>query len=546
MTVGGSIPGLLAASLAAACLMWPRTAPAKPEMSELGEAWRRLESYEVSGARGVIDGFLAKNPDDPTAVYLSARAAFYAGDYQKAVTLLGKTGRIKVMGMDEDFRQLAEDTAAAVSTLSPSPGEHFVLTLDERKDWVLAKPALEVLEKSYSLLGGIFGVYPEGPVRVEIYPDPDDFQKVSSLSKRDIETSGAIGICKYNKIMMLSPRCLAAGYRWKDTLAHEYLHYLVVRLTGNNAPIWVQEGVAQYFENRWKGNASTYLWPVGAALLAKAIEEGNLVPFEAMDPSLVKLDSMAQVSLAFAECATAVDYLLSRAGSEGFLAFLRRIGTLAPGLTRQALRETMGLEFTEFEKAWKAHVAGLGLRKIEHLSLPDFRLAGEAAERDILDEIKSQTARNYLLLGDQMRKGGRLKPALVEYKRAYRDSPGSPYIINKVAVASVLLEDYETAFEYLGKALEMAPDYPWSYLNYGDALVRSGKPQEALRYLREYNEINPYNPGVYVLSGRAHSLGGRKDAALADWETAVRLAPSNDRLREEIEVLKRELQQSGG
>ena len=82
--------------------------------------------------------------------------------------------------------------------------------------------------------------------------DSDVLPGFESRRPRDIEVSGAIGICKFNKIMLLSPRNLARGYRWTDALSHEYIHYIVVQLSHNRAPIWLHEGIAKYFESAWR------------------------------------------------------------------------------------------------------------------------------------------------------------------------------------------------------------------------------------------------------------------------------------------------------
>jgi hypothetical protein len=35
-------------------------------------------------------------------------------------------------------------------------------------------------------------------------------------------------------------------------LSHEYIHYIVVQLSHNRAPIWLHEGIAKYFESAWR------------------------------------------------------------------------------------------------------------------------------------------------------------------------------------------------------------------------------------------------------------------------------------------------------
>src|SRR5437899_6899078 len=175
---------------------------------------------------------------------------------------------------------------------------HFRSLLDPEKDAALVPYLSEVLERSYTRLGDIFELLPTEKIRVEVFPTPDLFYPASSLSARDIEVSGAIGICKFNKIMLLSPRNLAHGYRWTDSLSHEYIHYIVVHLSDNHAPIWLHEGMAKFFESAWRLPPGTGLDRRSESLLAHALKHNCFVGFINFDPSLVKIVTNYQVQLA--------------------------------------------------------------------------------------------------------------------------------------------------------------------------------------------------------------------------------------------------------
>ncbi len=97
-----------------------------------------------------------------------------------------------------------------------------------------------------------YGFHPREKIRVEIFPDTKAFYYASTLSARDIEVTGAVGLAQFNKLMVLSPRALVHGYRWLDAISHEYMHYLIMKLTANKAPIWFHEGLAKYEETRWR------------------------------------------------------------------------------------------------------------------------------------------------------------------------------------------------------------------------------------------------------------------------------------------------------
>ena len=71
--------------------------------------------------------------------------------------------------------------------------------------------------------------------------------------------------------MLLSPRNLARGYRWTDALSHEYIHYIVVQLSYNRAPIWLHEGIAKYFESAWRLPQVAWLDRRSESLLAHAV-----------------------------------------------------------------------------------------------------------------------------------------------------------------------------------------------------------------------------------------------------------------------------------
>src|SRR6185436_16415221 len=97
-----------------------------------------------------------------------------------------------------------------------------------------------------------FGHRPEGKIRVEIYPNKEDFSKASTLSLETLERSGAIGICKFHRLMIMTPQALPIGYRWLDALSHEYIHLTVNEMSASKAELWLHEGTARYFETAYR------------------------------------------------------------------------------------------------------------------------------------------------------------------------------------------------------------------------------------------------------------------------------------------------------
>ena len=118
-----------------------------------------------------------------------------------------------------------------------------------------------------------YGFQPKEKIRIEIFPDTRAFYFASSLSARDIEVAGAVGMAEFNKLMVLSPRALVHGYRWLDAISHEYMHYLIMKLTANKAPY----GSTRGWQNmrRPDGEAVLLISPPSTDLLARALAEGS-------------------------------------------------------------------------------------------------------------------------------------------------------------------------------------------------------------------------------------------------------------------------------
>src|SRR5256885_17065872 len=97
------------------------------------------------------------------------------------------------------------------------------------------------------------GFSPRARNGVEVYESAQALARVSPLTVAEIKASGTIALCKYNRLMITTPRALIRGYPWIDTLSHEFVHYLVTKKGRGNVPIWLQEGLAKFLETRWRG-----------------------------------------------------------------------------------------------------------------------------------------------------------------------------------------------------------------------------------------------------------------------------------------------------
>lgn len=479
-----------------------------------------LDAWRIAEAESLAANALRDNPRAARALEFDGQVKFYQGRYAEALKSLEQALAIDSQDRRRQaLKLLTQQTEDAVKALTRYESQHFILYVDDKRDGILVPYALEVLENSYTAIGAELGFYPKEKVRVEIAPDAASFNAISTLSLRDIEETGAVGICKFNKLMIISPRALSLGYRWADSLSHEYIHYAIVGLTNNQAPIWLHEGIARFYETRWRkparssDTAEDYLTPANQTLLVQALKTNQFVGFNNMEPSLIHLETPEQVQLAYAEAASAIDYLNQSKGRDGVRDIL---AALINQSTPQAIEKTLAMSYDTFLERWKGFLKDKDLKEIEGSRVRRLRVkkdAGEETEAVELKEIHSVVARNRTHLADQLLEKGRPVAAIQEYKRALQASPHSPIILNKLGRVLIQMNRQEEALGALRTAIELDPDNANTLVQLGRIYHAQKNYQEGRAALEEAVQINPYNPLIYRLLNEIYTASGEKEKA---------------------------------
>jgi len=116
----------------------------------------------------------------------------------------------------------------------------------------------------------------------------------------------------------------------KQVLAHELTHAVIFRILGDHArklPLWVNEGLAKYESEKYHGSDDD--------LLADAAAGGGLIPLVDLRHAFPRDRS----SLAYAESASAIRYLVKRRGRDAprvLLAELARTGSFDRAFVKAA------------------------------------------------------------------------------------------------------------------------------------------------------------------------------------------------------------------
>lgn len=468
-----------------------------PDPNEIFRGYQLVQDWDITSAEKFSQQLLKKYPESGDAHFLQARIEFMKGNYEHSWKILRQID--DNLEAVKEFKIHVDATRRAAKNFISKETEHFIFRFEEGPDEILIHYAEKALEDSYKVLGEILDYYPEEKVIVEFYPDRQPFSKISPLTLKDILTSGTVALCKYNRIMMISPGSLARGFNWLDTLSHEYVHYLLTKKSRNHLPLWMHEGIAKYLETHWR-NGNEYLSPVMETVLFKALKNDYRVPLEAMMPSLAKLKNAEDVQLAYAEVSSMMEYLAKIKGPNIFSTLLE---DLASGIEfERTFIKHVGQDLVDFQSSWEIWAKKLELKNIpgiEVLTTEFKNRKGLAPEDKGYKQLKSRKARNFTFLGDILKSRDHVKAAIIEYKKALDESSShSPVLFNKLAGTYLQTRKYHEAETLLKESLAFFPDFHTTLVNLGE-LYFSNKENETSRiYFEKALRINPFNPFVHM------------------------------------------------
>lgn len=470
-----------------------------------------LEGWDLKAAAAAVEAMPAGAARDVKAGAL----ALYAADYANAEKLLGgalTSGQLPAAGalVQEAQHHLGlargEQRALGPAIRQVSPDGHVEVVFADSRDALLAPYLFAAMAAARAALGDDVGVTPDHPIRFEILDDPAKLALVSPLTLDNVYTTGTVGITKYRRIIMVSPRVLLQGYGWLDTAVHEYVHYIVTIRTRNRAPVWLQEGLAKLLETRWRSPNPLPLEPGPRKLLARGLANDDLVTFQEMYPSLAMLPSQERAALAYAQVQTMLELLREARGRPGLTALLDRVA--AGEVAEDALAAAWGAEFSAFESEWKstmrrrtagpARTSAAPIKKLQFKDPAKVDAADDPADPTLLGDVFSHLgggkARQHARLGVLLTLRGHLAPAARQYEKARAAEP-------RVA-----------ADPKLARRL-------------GELYLQLSQPAKAAPLLRIAGADDPEQPNVAAAEGRALLQLGDADAARAALDRAIRVNP---------------------
>jgi tetratricopeptide (TPR) repeat protein len=431
-------------------------------------------------------------------MFQRALLTFYAGDYARAVELADRAldlmGESKAPKAWQSTRDLIASTLDATRDhrRATSPDGRFQIAYPAGDAQVLLPYAFDALQRMDRALTSVVGMPVPGPIRLEIYSSAAALAQVSTLTLEQIETSGTVALCKWNRLMVTSPRALVRGYPWVDTIAHELTHLYLSFATQERAPVWLQEGTAKLLERRWRSASEEFvLDPTSRNLLLRATRDSKLLTFDQLHPSIALLPSQDDATLAFAQVST---FMNSFVGAHGERALRDALSAIAQGTdARDALSHAANRRFGELERDWKTTLPKAAPANAPRKLARRFSSSAGSAPDESQDVAVSE-ARRYLRIGDMLWHRRHPRGAMLEYEKAHRADADDPIVAARLARSALEAGDPGRSLAALEPLLSRYPEHAPTHAVRGAALHELGRLAEARTALLEAIRINPFDP----------------------------------------------------
>jgi tetratricopeptide (TPR) repeat protein len=273
---------------------------------------------------------------DPGMLYYLARLLEEEGEFDQAIKLVAKANSAlpSPPGGDRILQLQMEKRLASSMDRFKSP--HFLVSFPAGRGQAFAKEAARILEAERQRLQQWIPVgAATAPIEVRLLPYEDFELGYSQGGEVAGLYTGVIRVPLGN-LRTFVPDAVAI-------MSHELAHALIAQATGDHAPHWFHEGLAQHIEMHEEGRANP---------IADYRGSDRLLAFPLLEPAIESFSSAVWVTAGYDEALWAVNYIEARYGLAGIHRLLEAFR--AGRTTDEALAGALGVSVERFDHdAWE-------------------------------------------------------------------------------------------------------------------------------------------------------------------------------------------------
>ena len=144
-----------------------------------------------------------------------------------------------------------------------------------------------------------------------------------------------------------------------------------------------------------------------------------------------------------------------------------------------------------------------------------------------------------LVLGDALFAGGSFADAATYYETYLRHQPTNVGVVQKLGIALVNAGNADGALAVFRRAAEIDPTNSTSQRDLAYVLYDRGRLDEAADHAARAVALTPDVAAAHDILGRVWAMQGKTSAAKAEFETSLRLDPSDSEARENLRLMSR-------
>jgi tetratricopeptide (TPR) repeat protein len=381
-----------------------------------------------------------------------------------------------------------------------------------------------------------------GPVRLEVYPNHDDFV-VRTLGLPG--QGGLLGVTFGLTVAMDGPTARPPGeMNWASTMWHELSHVYVITATHSLVPRWFTEGLAVHEE----GAASPAWGDRMTPSIVMALKEKKLLPVASLDRGFVRPEYPDQVLVSYFEAGKICDFVVQKYGNNAILGIIHSYANRknTAEAIQENLHETADVFDKEFE-AWLDASTGNTVKNFDAWKKGMMMVNGplqSGTTDDAIQRAKEVCAlypeytgkgNAYELLAQAYEKKGN-KSAAVTALQQYRDEGGTALEpLKHLAGLEQDASQIEQAETTLRALNDIYPEDQEIHQRLGKLLLARG---DAAGAIREYQAVLALHPADiagshYQLAkalNAAHRANEAKDQILLSLEAAPDYKPAQQLL----------------
>lgn len=412
-----------------------------------------------------------------------------------------------------------------------------------KSEAALIRPYVQAeLDKSIQIYERKYKMTLPGPVRLEVYPNHEDFI-VRTLGLPG--QGGLLGVTFGLVVAMDSPSARPPGeFNWAATIRHELCHVYIVTATHHLVPRWFSEGLAVHEESATNPHWGDRMTPD----IVTALQHKQLLPVMDLERGFVRPKFPSEVLLAYFEAGKMCDYIAQRWGDDTLLGMVHSFGDRKT--SEQAIQDNLHETPAQFDKDFAGWLDKQTLNTVQHFD--DWKKQMQAAHNDFDSGKKDEAiqvaesasgiyrdfvgggnvyellAKAYLAKGDN--------GAAIARLELYRDRGGrDPSILKQLAWLEEKEGQPQKAIDTYERILDVYLEDAEVHGKLGALELNSGNPKIAVREFQAVLALKPADPAEahYDLAKAlyaAQRTGDARDEVLLSLEAAPGFKPAQQLL----------------